>query len=70
MLIADLSLLGQDINAVKAIQLAVTAVNAKVLALANQQSSLSSPMAHHDILSKPIDPKALLAKVRQLTTQK
>ncbi|WP_121970227.1 GAF domain-containing hybrid sensor histidine kinase/response regulator [Leptolyngbya sp. BC1307] len=70
MLIANLSLLGQDINAVKAIQLAVTAVNAKVLALVNQQSSPSSPMAHHDILSRPIDPKALLAKVRQLTTQK
>ncbi len=66
MLIADLALLSHDPNEVKAIQLATTAMNVKVLALLGQEASSSLPMAHHDILSKPIDPKDLLVKVRQL----
>lgn len=66
MLIADLALLSHDPNEVKAIQLATTAMNVKVLALLGYEASSSLPMAHHDILSKPIDPKDLLVKVRQL----
>lgn len=66
MLIADLSLLGADPNEIKAIQMSVTALNTKVLALMDKKASTLSPMAHHDILRKPINPKTLLKKVRQL----
>jgi two-component system, sensor histidine kinase and response regulator len=66
MLIADLALIDPKISNVKAIQLAITALNAKVLALTTQSDSASASMAHHDILPKPIDPKALLSKVRKL----
>jgi two-component system, sensor histidine kinase and response regulator len=66
MLIADLSLIDPAIRNVKAIQLAITALNAKVLALTNASDSASASMAHHDILQKPIDPKVLLSKVRKL----
>ncbi len=66
MLIADLALLSHDPSEVKAIQLATTAMNVKVLALLGQEASSSLPMAHHDILRKPVDPKDLLVKVRQL----
>ncbi len=66
MLIANLSLLGADPDEIKAVQMSVTALNAKVLALMNKKASTLSPMAHHDILRKPINPKTLLKKVRQL----
>lgn len=66
MLIADLSLINPEVSNIRAMQLAITALNIKVLALMSDQSSAPSSMAHHDILPKPIDPKALLAKVRQL----
>lgn len=66
MLIADLSLINPEVSNIRATQLAITALNTKVLALTTHQCSASSSMAHHDILPKPIDPKALLAKVRQL----
>ncbi len=66
MLIANLSLIDPHISNVKAIQLAITALNAKVLALTNASDSDSASMAHHDILQKPIDPKVLLDKVRKL----
>ncbi len=67
MLIADLSLLGHDSGNLKKIQLAITAMDAKVLALIDKPSSESSHMAHHDTLSKPIEPKQLIEKVRYLT---
>ncbi|NJM99444.1 MAG: hybrid sensor histidine kinase/response regulator, partial [Phormidesmis sp. RL_2_1] len=66
MLIADLALLDTDVNTIKTIQLAVTALNTKVLALISKPTSMPSAMAHHDILRKPIEPKRLLSKVRQL----
>ncbi len=66
MLIADLSLLNADPDQIKAIQMSTTALNAKVLALMDKKASTLSPMAHHDILRKPINPKTLLKKVRQL----
>ena len=66
LLIADLSLISSEVSNIRATQLAITALNIKVLALTSNQSSALSSMAHHDILHKPIDPKALLAKVRQL----
>lgn len=66
MLIADLSLLDPKVSNIKEIQHSITALNAKVLALSAQQELVPSAMAHHDVLRKPIDPKALLAKVRQL----
>ncbi|MGB3291855.1 MAG: ATP-binding protein, partial [Phormidesmis sp.] len=66
MLIADLALLGSDPDKIKAIQLSIAALNAKVLALMNKKASALFPLAHHDILRKPIDPKTLLKKVRQL----
>lgn len=66
MLIADLSLINSDAGNIRAMQLAIVAVNTKVLALTTHQSSAPSSMAHHDTLPKPIDPKALLAKVLQL----
>ncbi|MGB3299635.1 MAG: ATP-binding protein, partial [Phormidesmis sp.] len=66
MLIADLSLIDSEISNIKALQIAITALNTKVLALTSDRSSAPSSMAHHDVLQKPIDPKALLAKVKQL----
>lgn len=70
MLVADLSLLGQDLEKVKDIQLSVASLNAKVLALMAQQDAVLSPVAHHDILHKPVDPKLLVEKVRQLTVRR
>lgn len=67
MLIADLSLLSHNLDDIKSIQLSITAMGAKVLALLGQPVSHSSHIAHHDTLEKPIDPKCLLEKVRQLT---
>ncbi|MEO1621833.1 MAG: ATP-binding protein [Cyanobacteria bacterium J06632_3] len=69
MLIADLSLLSHNLEDIKSIQLSITALGAKVLALLSQPISQSSHIAHHDTLEKPIDPKALLEKTRQLTLQ-
>ncbi|MEO1791211.1 MAG: ATP-binding protein [Cyanobacteria bacterium J06629_19] len=66
-LIADLSLLSHDLDEIKSIQLAITAIGAKVLALLGQPVSQSSHIAHHDTLDKPLDPKKLLEKSRQLT---
>lgn len=66
MLIADLSLLSHDANDIKKIQLCITAIGAKVLALLDQPVSQSSHIAHHDTLENPVDPKKLLEKVRQL----
>ncbi|MGB5914589.1 MAG: ATP-binding protein, partial [Phormidesmis sp.] len=66
MLIADLSILSNNSSNLKDIQLAITAMGAKVIALLDKPSSESSHMAHHDTLSKPIDPKQLLKKVRYL----
>ena len=66
MLIADLSLLSHDRDEIKAIQLTMTASDTKVLALLGQPVSESSHIAHHDTLDKPIDPKILLEKARQL----
>ncbi len=66
MLIADLALIDPTISNIKAIQLAITALNAKVIALTNASDSAPASMAHHDILPKPIDPKLLLEKVRKL----
>ncbi|MEO0768287.1 MAG: ATP-binding protein [Cyanobacteria bacterium J06649_4] len=67
LLIADLSLLSHNLDDIKAIQLSITAMGAKVLALLGQPASQSSHIAHHDTLNKPIDPKMLLEKTRQLT---
>jgi len=66
MLIADLSLLSHDLNEIKKVQLSITDIGTKVLALIDQPMSHSSHIAHHDTLQKPIDPKKLLEKVRQL----
>ena len=66
MLIADLSLLSRDASRIKTLQLSLTTLDAKVLALLDSEST-PLPMAHHDVLSKPIDPKVLLEKVRQLS---
>lgn len=63
MLIADLSLLSHNLEDIKSIQLSITALGAKVLALLSQPISQSSHIAHHDTLEKPIDPKALLEKL-------
>jgi len=70
MLVADLALLSQNLEEVKAVQLSITALNTKVLALMGLEDGVPSPMAHHDILRKPIDPKVLLEKVRQLTMKR
>ncbi|MGD1864701.1 MAG: ATP-binding protein [Phormidesmis sp.] len=69
MLIADLSLLSHDLDEIKKVQLSITDLGTKVLALLGQPMSQSSHIAHHDTLDKPIDPKILLEKVRQLTLQ-
>ncbi|MEL6604112.1 MAG: ATP-binding protein [Cyanobacteria bacterium J06614_10] len=69
MLAADLSLLSHDVADIKSIQLSITAIGAKVLALLGQSGSPSSHIAHHDTLEKPIDPKLLLEKVRELTVE-
>ena len=66
MLIANLSLLSLDAGQVKALQLSLTTLDAKVLALIDADD-LPLPMAHHDVLAKPIEPKVLLEKVRQLS---
>jgi DNA-binding response OmpR family regulator len=66
LLIADVALLSPKASSIKAIQLSITALNAKVLALSAHPDSVLSAMAHHDSLHKPIDPKMLLEKVRQL----
>ena len=66
LLIADLSILSPDLGNLKAIQHTITALNTKVLAISTEQTFDRSAMAHHDILHKPIDPKVLLSKVKQL----
>ncbi|MEM6452102.1 MAG: ATP-binding protein [Cyanobacteria bacterium P01_D01_bin.105] len=66
LLIADLSLLRLDPGNIKTIQHTITALNTKVLAISTEQAFTPSAMAHHDILHKPLDPKALLGKVKQL----
>ena len=66
-LIADLSLLSHDLDEIKKMQRSITDIGTKVLALLGQPMSQSSHIAHHDTLTKPIDPKTLLEKVRQLT---
>jgi len=66
LLIADLSLLNPDLSYIKTIQHTITALNTKVLAISAEQSFNHATMAHHDILSKPLEPKALLSKVKQL----
>ena len=66
LLIADLSLIEHNSSSIKAIQHTLTAFNTKVIAISSAQSLDNSVMAHHDILNKPIDPKALLGKVQQL----
>ncbi len=67
LLIADLSLLSHRQDEIKAIEQSITVVGTRVLALLGQPSSESSHIAHHDTLDKPIDPKKLLEKSRQLT---
>ncbi len=66
MLIADLSLLDLRSSDVKAIQRAIAAFDTRVLALCASQASAASPVAHHDVLYRPIDPELLLTRVRQL----
>ena len=65
LLIADLSLLSQDARKIKSLQLSITTLEAKVLALVEPEPA-PLLMAHHDVLAKPIDPSVLLDKVRQL----
>ncbi|MEM9092223.1 MAG: GAF domain-containing sensor histidine kinase [Cyanobacteria bacterium P01_F01_bin.53] len=69
-MIANLDLLNQDLGDIKKIQLLLTTLDTKVLAIMGQQDGAPSPMAHHDILRTPIEPKVLLEKVRQLTVQR
>ena len=66
LLIANLALLRQDASEIKSLQLSITTLDAKVLALLDPNPT-PLPMAHHDVLAKPINPKILLEKVRQLT---
>ena len=66
LLIADLSLLSPDPGYIKTIQHTITALNTKVLAISAEQAFNHSTMAHHDTLNKPLEPKALLSKVKQL----
>ncbi|MGD1900067.1 MAG: ATP-binding protein [Phormidesmis sp.] len=66
-LIADLSLLGDEIRGLREMQLMLTAIDAKVLALVAEPITESLHVAHHDTLSKPIDPKKLIKKIRRLT---
>ena len=66
LLIADLSMLSPSVGNLKAIQHTITALDTKVLAISTEQSFNHSTMAHHDILNKPLDPKALISKVKQL----
>ena len=65
-LLADLSLLSSDPRQIKSLQLSIADLDAKVLALLSSGAP-SSSMAHHDVLTKPIEPKRLLDKVRQLS---
>ncbi|MGC1309733.1 MAG: ATP-binding protein [Phormidesmis sp.] len=66
MLLANLTLLSADLKDIKAIQQSVTDLNTKVIALLDSNASNSSLLAHHDVLSKPVDPKLLLKKVQAL----
>ena len=66
MLIANLSLLSHQTSEIKRLQLSITTLETKVLALL-EPSAEPLPMAHHDVLAKPIDPKILLEKVRRLS---
>ncbi len=66
LLIANLALLNQDASEIKSLQLSITTLDAKVLALLDLDPA-PLPMAHHDVLAKPINPKLLLEKVRQLS---
>ncbi|PZO14788.1 MAG: hybrid sensor histidine kinase/response regulator [Leptolyngbya foveolarum] len=66
LLIANLALLNQDASEIKSLQLSITTLEAKVLALLEPEPA-PLPMAHHDVLAKPINPKVLLEKVRQLS---
>ncbi len=70
MLIADLALLSHRHDEIKAIEQSITAVGTRVLALLSQPASQSSHIAHHDTLDKPIDPKELIEKSRQLMFDK
>ncbi|MBE9059375.1 GAF domain-containing sensor histidine kinase [cf. Phormidesmis sp. LEGE 11477] len=67
LLIADLALLSHRQDDIKAIEQSVTAVGTRVLALLGQSTSASSHIAHHDTLDKPVNPKNLIEKSRQLT---
>ena len=67
LLIADLSLLSHQQDKSKAIEQSIMAVGTKVIALLEQSASESSHIAHHDTLEKPINPKNLIEKSRQLT---
>ena len=66
MLIANLSLLSHKTSEIKQLQLSITTIETKVLALVEQEAG-PLPVAHHDVLTKPIDPKGLLEKVRRLS---
>lgn len=66
LLIANMSLLSQDAREVKRLQLLIATLEAKVLALSDQETEPLS-VAHHDVLTKPIDSKKLLEKVRRLS---
>lgn len=66
LLIVNLALLNQDASEIKSLQLSITTLETKVLALLEPDLA-PLPMAHHDVLAKPINPKILLEKVRQLS---
>ena len=68
LLIADLSLLGHQQSDIKAIEQSIMAVGARVLALLGEPAAQSSHIAHHNTLDKPINPKDLIEKSRQLTS--
>ena len=67
MLIADLSMLKLEARQVKSLQFLIAKLDTKVLALSASQT-VSSLVAHHDVLTKPIEPKTLLEKARQLSS--
>lgn len=67
LLIADLSLLSHQQVKIKAIEQSIMAAGTRVLALLGKPASQSSHVAHHDTLDKPINPKKLVEKSRQLT---
>ncbi|EDX86398.1 ATPase, histidine kinase-, DNA gyrase B-, and HSP90-like domain protein [Synechococcus sp. PCC 7335] len=68
LLIADLSLFSHQQAKIKEIEQSIMAAGTRVLALLSQSASQSSHIAHHDTLDKPIDPKQLIKKTRQLTS--